>query len=108
MTALARIIGRRPKRIVAVALILAAVAGFFGAGVASRLGPYGADDPATDSVKTSAALERATGLATTDSVVVLVRGKDRAAVRQAGADLRRDPAIGQVSPPVSSPDRGAA
>src|SRR4051794_5211605 len=102
MTALARIIGRRPKRIVAVALILAAVAGFFGAGVASRLGPYGADDPATDSVKTSPALERATGLATTDSVVVLVRSTDPAAVKGAARALGGDPAIGQVSPAVRS------
>src|SRR4051812_40725639 len=108
MTAVARFSGRRPKRVVAVALLLAVVAGVLGGGVASRLGPYGADDPATDSVRTSDALERATGLATTDSVVVLVRGKDRAAVRQGSADLGRDPAIGQVSPPVSSRDGGAA
>src|SRR4051794_37687146 len=108
MTALARIIGRRPKRIVAVALILAAVAGFFGAGVASRLGPYGADDPATDSVKTSPALERATGLATTDSVVVLVRSTDPAAVKGAARALGGDPAIGQVSPAVRSRQGDAA
>src|SRR4051794_41696436 len=108
MTALARLSGRRPKRVVAIAIMLAVVAGVLGGGVASRLGPYGADDPATDSVRTSDALERATGLATTDSVVVLVRGKDRAAGRQAGADLRPGPAPRPGGPPGRSPHRGAA
>ena len=47
MTALARFTGSYPKRVIAIALALAVVAGVFGFGVASRLGPYGADDPAT-------------------------------------------------------------
>jgi hypothetical protein len=50
MTRLAKFVGRQPKRVVAAAVALAILAGVFGFGVASRLGPYGADDPATDSV----------------------------------------------------------
>jgi RND superfamily putative drug exporter len=108
MAALARLAGTRPKRVVALALVLAAVAGVLGAGVAGRLGPYGADDPASEGVKTSDALERATGLTTTDALVVLVRSRDEAAARAVAAELRRDPAIGQVTPAVRSRDGSAA
>jgi RND superfamily putative drug exporter len=104
MTALARLADRRPKRILAVAVVLAVVAGVFGFGVANRLGPYGADDPATESVKTSNQLEHATGLTTTDSIVVLTRGP---AVGVAQA-LRGDPAIGAVSPPTRARDGRSA
>jgi RND superfamily putative drug exporter len=86
------------------ALLLAVIAGVFGFGVADRLGPYAADDPATESVKTSDELEAATGLTTTDSVVVLVRGPTAVV----SADLRNDPAIGTVAPPVRSRDGRSA
>src|SRR4051812_33888588 len=105
MTRLARFTGRHPKRVLIVALLLAVVAGVFGFGVADRLGPYGADDPATESVKTSAELEQATGLTTTDNVVVLVRGGATSGV---ATELRRDPAIGFVAPPVRSRDSRSA
>src|SRR5437016_3907135 len=108
MTTLAKFVGRQPKRVVAAAVALAVVAGLFGFGVAGRLGPYGADDPATDSVKTSNALEHATGLTTSDSVVVLVRSPSRARVGSVTAVLRRDPGIGAVTPPTRSRDAGAA
>jgi RND superfamily putative drug exporter len=105
MTRLANLTGTHPKRVLAAALVLAVVAGIFGFGVASRLGSYGADDPATESVKTSNELERATGLTTTDSVVALVRGTSVAPV---AAELRHDPAIGAVSQPVRSRDGHSA
>ena len=108
MTALARLTGTHPKRMVAIAVVLAVVAGAFGFGVASRLGPYGADDPATDSVKTSDSLERATGLTTTDSVVVLVRQPTRGQLATLSSDLGSDPGIGAVSPPARSRDGSAA
>jgi RND superfamily putative drug exporter len=108
MTALARFVGRQPKRVVAAAVALAVVAGIFGFGVAGRLGPYAADDPATDSVKTSNALERATGLTTSDSIVVLVRSPSRARIGSVTAVLHRDPGIGAVTPPTRSRDGGAA
>jgi RND superfamily putative drug exporter len=56
-------------------------------------------------VKTSNELERASGLTTTDNVVVLVRGGPTASV---SAGLHDDPAIGVVSPPVRSRDGRSA
>jgi RND superfamily putative drug exporter len=107
MTALARFTGRCPKRVVAMAVALAVVAGAFGANVASRLGPYAADDPASESIKASRALERATGLTTTDSIVVLARtgAGARTQVERLAGDLRRDPAIGAVADYYSTHDR---
>jgi uncharacterized membrane protein YdfJ with MMPL/SSD domain len=105
VTRLAKFTGAHPKRVLLTALVLAVVAGVFGFGVADRLGPYGADDPATESVKTSEALERATGLTTTDNVVVLIRGGATAPVVAA---LRDDPAIGAVAPTVRSRDGRSA
>jgi RND superfamily putative drug exporter len=107
VTALARFTATHRKRVLAAALVLAVVAGVFGFGVADRLGPYGADDPATESVKTSTALERATGLTTTDNVVVLVRDS-AAGSADVSAALRSDPAIGAVAPPVRSRDGASA
>jgi len=49
--ALARLADRRPRRIALLALAFFIVAGALGGSVASRLDPYGADDPATESVK---------------------------------------------------------
>ena len=108
MTAVARLTGTRPKRVLAIAVALAALAGAFGFGVASRLGPYGASDPATDSVKTADALERATGLTTTDSVVVLVRQPSRGRIAGVSEELKADPGIGAVSPPTRSRDGASA
>ena len=56
------------------AVVLAIAAGALGAGVADRLDPYGADDPATESVKAADQLERA-GYRET-GVVVLVDDVD--------------------------------
>ncbi|MFN2617314.1 MAG: MMPL family transporter, partial [Thermoleophilaceae bacterium] len=60
--ALARLADRRPWRVVGVAIVLALVAGALGGSVADHLFPYGADDPATDSVKATERLERAAGM----------------------------------------------
>src|SRR3954454_10430606 len=108
MTRLAKFVGRHPRRVVAAAVALAVVAGAFGFGVGSRLGPYGADDPATDSVKTSNALERATGLTTSDSVVVLVKPASGARIASVTSTLRGDQGIGAVTPPTRSRDGDAA
>ena len=71
---LAQLAERRGRRVVIVAVVLAIVAGALGAGVADRLDPYGADDPATESVKAADQLERA-GYRET-GVVVLVDDVD--------------------------------
>jgi uncharacterized membrane protein YdfJ with MMPL/SSD domain len=67
---LALLAERRGKTVVIAAVVVAIAAGAFGVGVADRLDPYGADDPATESVKASERLQDA-GYRET-GVVVLV------------------------------------
>jgi RND superfamily putative drug exporter len=83
---LANLIGSRPKGVLAFALVLFAVAGFFGSGVADRLDPYEADDPDTESVIAEERLEEA-GYRET-SAVVLIEGVDPAT--PAGAERIQD------------------
>jgi uncharacterized membrane protein YdfJ with MMPL/SSD domain len=71
---LALLAHRRGRRVVIAAVVLAIAAGALGAGVADRLDPYGADDPATESVKAADRLEQA-GYRET-GVVVLVDDVD--------------------------------
>ena len=56
---LAQLADRRGKGVVIAAVAFSIIAGALGAGVADRLDPYGADDPATESVKASDRLEEA-------------------------------------------------
>ncbi len=51
LNAMADLATRRSRTVIVSALIASIVAGALGAGVASRLQPYGADDPATESVQ---------------------------------------------------------
>jgi uncharacterized membrane protein YdfJ with MMPL/SSD domain len=67
---LARLLSGRPKRVLAVAALFFVAAGVLGAGVADRLDPYGADDPATESVRAEQQLEDA-GYRPTQVVVLL-------------------------------------
>src|ERR671935_32536 len=69
---LAGLVDRRARRVVVFAAMLFVTAGAAGAGVASRLDPFGADDPATESVIADQRLEQA-GYRET-GVVVLVSG----------------------------------
>jgi uncharacterized membrane protein YdfJ with MMPL/SSD domain len=55
--ALASLAQRHGKRTVIFAAIFFVIAGALGGGVASKLAPYGADDPATESVKATDRLE---------------------------------------------------
>jgi RND superfamily putative drug exporter len=105
VTALARLTSLRPKRVLLGAVLMAVVAGVFGLGVASRLGPYGATDPASESVKASDALERATGVTTSDSIVVLVRGSSRTRVEGVARVLHADRDLRGVT---TTRGRGAA
>ena len=49
--ALARLADRRGRRVVIAAVAFFVVAGALGGSVADRLAPYGADDPATETVE---------------------------------------------------------
>ena len=57
--ALARFADRRARRLVLLAVAFFALAGVLGGSVANRLDPYGAEDPATESVKAQDQLEAA-------------------------------------------------
>jgi uncharacterized membrane protein YdfJ with MMPL/SSD domain len=86
---------------VVLAAILFVIAGAFGAGVADRLDPYGADDPDTESVIADQRLENA-GFRETD-VVVLVEGVDvrspqgRERMEAVTHRLEADPDVASVS-----------
>jgi RND superfamily putative drug exporter len=99
--------------VIAVALLGALLAGALGAGVASRLHPYGADDPATDSVKAKERLAAATGLEPAVGLVALVdtpAGPDAASsqtkVARVARVIARDPDVGRVRTYYGTHDRG--
>ena len=56
---LARLADGHARRVGLIALVLFILAGAIGGGVASRLDPYGADDPSTETVKAREALQDA-------------------------------------------------
>jgi uncharacterized membrane protein YdfJ with MMPL/SSD domain len=110
--ALARLASSHPKRVVAVAIVAALVAGGLGGSVADRLHPYGADDPSTDSVRSDERIERATGLDAGVGIVALVdtgaspRSEEaRAKVERAARTIGRDPAVGRVETFYGTGDR---
>jgi uncharacterized membrane protein YdfJ with MMPL/SSD domain len=100
--ALTRLATRRPKRVVAVAVLVSVLAAAGGLSVADRLDPYAAEDPETESVRADALLERA-GVGAGVDVVALVdtpRGAaspaGRARVAEVARELRADPDVGRV------------
>jgi RND superfamily putative drug exporter len=100
---LADIAHARPRRVLAVAFVLALLAGAFGGGVAERLAPYGADDPASESVQARDRMEEATGLVPGAGIIALVDTgaplrSDAARTKVEGVvrDLRAVPELGSV------------
>jgi len=87
---LARLANRRARRVGLIAIAFFLLAGALGGSVASRLDPYGADDPATETVKAREQLEDA-GLRG-PSVLVVVRHAPVAspATRRRIAGLERE------------------
>jgi uncharacterized membrane protein YdfJ with MMPL/SSD domain len=101
-TALANLAHRRPKRIVVLAFLVALAAGALGGSVADRMGPYEADDPATEAVRANDLIKRG-GVNPGTDVVALLRTEQgvrsaagQAAVERLASELRRDPAVGRV------------
>jgi uncharacterized membrane protein YdfJ with MMPL/SSD domain len=82
---LASFVQRNRRRVLLVATVGVAVAGVFGVGVAKRLGPYGATDPATESVRAQHRFEAATARQIDPGVVAVVTVGD---VHTAGAERR--------------------
>jgi RND superfamily putative drug exporter len=84
-TSLAAFLFRHGRKVLAVAIVGAAVAGALGAGVASRLSPYSANDPATQSVQATNRFEHAAGRQPGAGIVALVASGE---VRSSAARTR--------------------
>jgi len=99
--ALARLADSRPRRVALIAVVFFLFAGAIGGGVADKLDPYAADDPATESVKAEDTLEEA-GYRDT-AVLVLFRdapvgsAHTRREVEDVAGELRRLPTVASVT-----------
>jgi RND superfamily putative drug exporter len=82
---LAAFLYRDRRRVLAIALVGAAVAGAFGVGVAKHLSPYGANDPSTQSVQATNRFQAAAGRQIDAGVVALIKSGN---VRSAAAQKR--------------------
>jgi uncharacterized membrane protein YdfJ with MMPL/SSD domain len=89
-------------RVLVVSVIGAAIAGAFGFGVAKRLGPYSANDPASQSVRAVNRYQAVAGRQLDPGVVALVRSgsvhsaRARIRVEQVAARLRAQPGLARV------------
>jgi RND superfamily putative drug exporter len=102
VTRLAKLLHVHGRRVLVGAVIAVAVAGLFGAGVASRLSPYSADDPATQSVQATNRFEHAAGRQVDAGIVALISAGDvrnaatRARVAQVVSRLSANPDVATV------------
>lgn len=101
----------RPRRVLAIAFVLAVAAGAFGGSVADRLLPFAADDPSSESIRAADRLEEATGLQPDAGAVALVdtsgpvdsrAGRER--VESVVRELRDEPAVGAVRSVLNGDD----
>jgi uncharacterized membrane protein YdfJ with MMPL/SSD domain len=81
------------RRVLLVAVIGAAIAGAFGFGVAKHMSPYGAEDPATQSVQARIRFETGAGRQIDPGIVAIVSAGD---VRTAAAQRRVEQVAGQL------------
>jgi uncharacterized membrane protein YdfJ with MMPL/SSD domain len=99
--ALARLAERRARRVALLAAAFFVAAAALGGSVASRLDPYGAEDPATESAQARAALEDA-GFHPPGAIVVIrdapvATAAGRARVAAIAGQVRRMPDVASVS-----------
>jgi RND superfamily putative drug exporter len=115
LAALARLVTVHPRRVIAAALVLLALAAAFGATVTSRLSvdpDLDFIDPAAESNVTGRELRQAAGRALSPGIVVLVRSRapvrsraGRARLRRVVARIEADPAIAQTTSALRDPRR---
>ena len=101
LTKLATFLYANGRRVLFVAVLAAAIAGAFGVGVAKHLSPYGANDPATQSVQATNRFEAATDRQIDPGVVALVSSGDVRSRGRSGASSR-SPAELRAEPDVAS------
>ena len=103
LSRLATFVYANGRRVLIVAAAAAVIAAVFGAGVSSHLSPYGADDPATQSVQATNRFEAATGRQLDPGVVALVSSGDvhslaaRRLVDGVATQLRTQPDVAGVA-----------
>jgi RND superfamily putative drug exporter len=99
LSRLADFLHAHARRVLFAAVIVAAVAGVFGTGVAKHMSPYGADDPATESVQATNEFEHAAGRQIDPGIVALVSSGNvqssaaRQRVEQVAGELRAQPHV---------------
>jgi uncharacterized membrane protein YdfJ with MMPL/SSD domain len=103
LTNLATFIHANGRRVLLVAVLAAAIAGAFGFGVAKQMSPYGAEDPATQSVQATDRFEAAGGRKIDPGIVAIVSAGDvrtRAVerrVEQVAGQLRAEPGVASAA-----------
>jgi uncharacterized membrane protein YdfJ with MMPL/SSD domain len=104
LTRLATFIHANSRRVLLVAVLAASVAAAFGFGVAKHMSPYGADDPATQSVQATKRFESAAHRKINPGIVAIVSAGEvrspvvRRRVEQVAGQLRAEPDVaGAVS-----------
>jgi uncharacterized membrane protein YdfJ with MMPL/SSD domain len=93
LTNLATFIDANGRRVLLVAVLAAAIAGAFGFGVAKHMSPYGADDPATQSVQARNRFEAAAHRKIDPGIVAIVSAGD---VRTDAVERRVEHIAGQL------------
>src|SRR4051812_21577491 len=103
LTNLATFVHANGRRVLLVAVLAAAVAGAFGSGVAKHMSPYGADDPATQSVQATDRFEAAAHRKIDPRIVAIVSTGDvhaaaaRRRVEQVARGLRAEPDVASAA-----------
>jgi RND superfamily putative drug exporter len=103
LTRLATFIDAHGRRVLLVAVSGAAIAGAFGFGVAKHLSPYGASDPATQSVQAERRFEAADGHKIDPGIVAIVSAGDVGSptverrVEQVVTQLRAEPDVASAA-----------
>ena len=112
MTRLADFLYVNRRRILIVAVIGAAACGALGAGVAKHLSPYGANDPATQSVQATNRFQGAAGRQLDAGVVALITSRSgpvtspatRARIEQVSRQLQAEPTVAKVVSILTTPN----
>src|SRR6266516_5059136 len=93
LTRFATFLEAHGRRVLVVVVIGAAIAGAFGVGVAKDMSPYGAADPATQSVQATHRFEAASGRKIDPGIVAIVSAGD---VRSAASRQRVEQVAGEL------------